>query len=454
MKFITLARMVLMKQRIPMQICLLIICLALSPITALAQQNADGSAYSRFGVGELFNYSSSQIQALGGGGTALTSLNYVNLSNPATWADQSLTRLTAGVQFQGLELSNEAGNESRLNSSMLQAFQFSFPIRRGKLGASIAFTPYSRVAHTVPQEPVSLTSDLQDPASYVINFEGQGGIQQATVGLGYRPSRNVSVGLSANFLFGIIEEIRRTEVFRDAAAEDALLSFSQTVFNKETRLSGFTGTAGALFTLPGILSDSDALSFGLSLTFPTSLVGTRSSTFGTNPDLLETLGDEIKGDVDLPFRTNLGVSYHPNRSWIILADLRRESWGSFDSELDLPGFVPGGASSFKDRTRFSMGVDFQPSSNVLDSYFRRVGLRLGYYYDTGYIDVVQNTDVNTTAFTGGVSLPTLFPGTRIDLNFEVGRRGMTNFGLVRETFYKIHINVNIGERWFERRKLG
>ena len=199
------------------------LCLFLLPQTASAQQNADGSAYSRFGIGELFNYSTAQIQALGGGGTALTSLNYVNLSNPATWADQSLTRLTAGVQFQGLELSNSAGNESRLNSSMLQAFQFSFPIRRGKLGASIAFTPYSRVAHTVPQEPVSLNSELQEPSSYVINFEGQGGIQQATVGLGFRPSRNVSFGLSANFLFGIIDEIRRTEVF---SAEDGRRSFA------------------------------------------------------------------------------------------------------------------------------------------------------------------------------------------------------------------------------------
>ncbi|MBX2818845.1 MAG: outer membrane protein transport protein [Rhodothermaceae bacterium] len=438
----------------PKRVFVVALLLIFSPIVAFAQQNADGSAYSRFGIGELFSYSTSQIQALGGGGTALTSFNYVNLSNPATWADQSLTRLTTGVQFQGIELSNGSGNESRLNSSMLQAFQFSFPIRRGKLGASIAFTPYSRVAHTVPQEPVSIQGELQDPTSYVINFEGQGGIQQATIGLGFRPASRVSFGLSANFLFGIIEEVRRTEVFSDDGATDPLLSFSQTIFNKETKLSGFTSTAGALVTLPGVLSDKDALSIGASISFPTSLTGTRSRTFGTDPDQLETIGDETKGDIDLPLRTNLGLSYHPNRSWIILADLTLEPWSSFDSELDLPGFVPQGASSFKDRTRFSLGVDFQPSSNVLDSYFRRVALRFGYYYDTGYIDVVQNTSVNTSAFTGGVSLPTLFPGTRIDLNLEVGRRGMTDFGLVRETFYKIHINVNIGERWFERRKLG
>ena len=421
-------------------------------VDAYAQQNSDGSSYSRFGIGELFNFSSSQIQGLGGGGTALTSLNYVNLSNPATWADQSLTRITGSVQFQGLELSNDLGNESRLNSSMLQAFQFSFPLLKGQLGAAIAFNPYSRVAHTVPQEPIQINTELQTPASYTINFEGQGGLQQAKLGLGYRPSRYFSVGLTAEFLFGIIKELRRTEISNDDGSLDPI--FYQSVFSKETRLSGFTSTLGALGTIPDILSDQDALSIGISLSLPTSLSATRSQTFGINPDNLAVLGEEETGDFDLPVRANVGLAYHANTRWIFVTDLTLEPWSSFDGDLNLPGFEPGVSSSFKDRTRFSVGVDFQPSSNVLDSYFRRIGYRLGYYLDTGYIDVVDNATVNTYAFTGGISLPTLFPGTRIDLNLELGRRGMTDFGLVRETFYKIHVNVNIGERWFERRKLG
>jgi hypothetical protein len=131
-----------------------------------------------------------------------------------------------------------------------------------------------------------------------------------------------------------------------------------------------------------------------------------------------------------------------------------EPWSNFDGELGLPGFVPGISSSFMDRTRISGGIGFQPSVNTLDSYFKRVSYRIGIYVDNGYLSISDNVDLTTLALTGGLSLPTLFPGTHLDLNFELGRRGSADFNFVKESFFKIHINVNIGERWFERRKLG
>ena len=419
--------------------------------TATAQQNSDGSLYSRFGLGELFNFSSSQIQAMGGGGYALTSLNYVNLANPATFSNQSLTRIGASVQFQGIEISDDQGGASRLNSSMLEAFLFSFPIRRGKSGIALSYVPYTRVAHKVQEAPVAIETSLQDPASYVLTFEGSGGLQKASLGFGTRPLNNVRVGLSADFLFGILRESRQTEIFADDVG--STLFFDATNQSNSTRLSGFTTTLGTLVTLPQPFFDNDALVLGFSVSLPTTLQGTRTITFGQSLDQ-DTIGVAIKGDIDLPLRGNAGISYHPDSRWTFIADLTLDSWSDFDSELSLPGFTPGGASSFKNRTRFSTGIDFQPSSNILDSYFSRIAYRLGYYFDTGYIDPIANTDLNTYGFTGGLSMPTLFPGTRIDINLEVGRRGTTDFNLVKETFYKIRVNVNIGERWFERRKLG
>ena len=435
-----------------MAFALLLLFATNSPTYVQAQQNSDGSVYSRFGIGELYNFSSSQIQALGGGGFGLASLNYVNLANPASFSDQSLTRIGASVQFQGLEIADAQGDASRLNSSQLQAFLFSFPIRSRKLGAALSYTPYTRVAHKVQEDPVSLPSTLQDASSYTLTFEGSGGLQKASMGFGFRPSQNVSLGISADFLFGILTELRRTDINADDPTNSNLF-FNTTELNKSTRLSGFTSTLGGLFTIPSVLREQDALSIGFSATLPTTLEGTQTRTLGQSLDQ-DTLGVSEKGDVELPVRANMGIAYYLNPQWTFLLDLSLEPWSSFDSQLSLPGFTPGGSSSLADRTRFSAGIDFQPSSNVLDSYFRRVGYRIGYYFDTGYVDVVDNANTNAYAFTGGLSLPTLFPGTRIDINAELGRRGTTDLNLVRETFYKIHVSVNIGERWFERRKLG
>jgi hypothetical protein len=423
----------------------LTVCL-LGASPANAQQNSDGSLYSRFGIGELYQYQSSQIQAMGGGGTALTSVNYLNLANPATWSDQVFTRVGASVQFQGLQITNADGNESRLNSSVLQAFQFSFPLRQGKLGFGLTYTPISRVAHKVRQSQTNVPDPTIDvPAAYNISFEGQGGLQKASLGIGYRPVRNASFGASLDFVFGILRETRKTEF--------NTVDFSGTDFKNSTRLKGVSGSLGGHFTKSNLLRQNDALSLGLNVSLPTILDGTQVRTIGQSLDQ-DTLGTAVKGNLELPIRSNFGLAYYIGSRWVFVADMSYEPWSNFDGELGLPGFVPGISSSFMDRTRISGGIGFQPSVNTLDSYFKRVSYRIGIYVDNGYLSISDNVDLTTLALTGGLSLPTLFPGTHLDLNFELGRRGSADFNFVKESFFKIHINVNIGERWFERRKLG
>lgn len=427
---------------------LLLIGFSAFTLTATAQQNGDGSLYSRFGLGERFHFQSSQIQGMGGGGTALTSLNYVNLGNPATWSDQSLTRIFASVQFQGLQVSDADGDESRLNSSVLQAFQFSFPLRQGKTGVVISYLPLTRMSHNVLGNELSVPDPtVNNPANYLISFEGRGGLQKGSVGLGYRPSRFVSLGGSLDFIFGILQESRVTE-FNTG-------EFYRTSLDNEIRMAGVSATFGAHVSIPSVLRENDALALGMTVSLPNTLNATQTQTndfFGQGD--VDTLGVATKGEFELPTRTSLGLAYYLDGRWTFVADLSIEPWSQFDGNIPLAGFIPGERSIFEDRSRFSAGISFLPSSNLLDSYFKRVGYRLGFYVDSGYIRVAQESEFDTIAFTSGISLPTLFPGTRIDVNFEIGRRGMTDFNLVKETFYKFHVNVNIGERWFERRKLG
>ncbi len=66
---------------------------------------------------------------------------------------------------------------------------------------------------------------------------------------------------------------------------------------------------------------------------------------------------------------------------------------------------------------------------------------------------VEGIDINTLALTGGLSLPAFTPGTRLDINVEVGTRGTTDQNLVRDVFYGVSATLNIGERWFVKRKL-
>jgi hypothetical protein len=97
------------------------------------------------------------------------------------------------------------------------------------------------------------------------------------------------------------------------------------------------------------------------------------------------------------------------------------------------------------------------------AYFARTAYRLGGYYDRTYFNATElaadgtslgvGEAITTLAVTGGLSLPAVFPTARFDLGFEVGTRGTTDRGLVRDLFIKGSATINFGERWFRERRL-
>ncbi len=420
--------------------------LTLAPAQAFAQGRDDGSLYSRFGLGDLRAFTSPQAQAMGGGGTALWSWNYINFGNPASWGRQRLVRAVAGFRFDGVEITDASNNTKRLTAGSLNAIQFGVPLRDDQLGLGLAFEPYSRVSYRVQTQNQLITDPTaQDTTLYQIDFEGTGGLQQIRVGLGGRLADMLTLGASVDVIFGIIEEARRTQF--------ASVEFAETNLATSTRLFGVTGTLGALVTLSNVAGQNDNFSLGASFTLPTSLECDRVLTLGESLSR-DTLGAEIKGTMDLPLSARLGLAYEPDNRWTFVADARYEPWSQFDSDLSFPGYTPGDARLFRDRLRLSAGVELLPAGvNLLDSYLKRVAYRLGFYYDQAYVTPVEGIDINTLALTGGLSLPAFTPGTRLAINVEVGTRGTTDQNLVRDVFYGVSATLNIGERWFVKRKL-
>ncbi len=430
---------------------------SLCSLPAEAQTQRDGSPYSRFGLGMLQFYTSPQAEALGGGAYGLSSFNYVNYANPPLWSDQVLTGAMLGVRYTAVNATNDEGETSRLSQSALNAFQLSFPIYRQKLGAAIAFRPYSRSSYRI-RRPGTLRPDPSNPDStvaYEVNFEGGGGLQQITGGLGYRLNEAVSVGASVNVIFGIIENRRRT-TFDLPLYQDAIRTAG-------TRLLGVTGTLGAHVNVPGVLGEEDLLAVGAAVTLPTRLHGARTFTLGQSLDR-DTLRS-AEGSVRLPARAVLGLTYQPDERWTVVADGLYAPWSRFESTFSGAFALPG-QNALGDRLRLSAGTEFVPAgTDLTEPYLRRTAYRLGLYYEQTYLrlptvpagadtefDTADNA-INTLAVTGGLSLPTIVPGTRIDLNMEAGTRGAATGILVRDTFYSVTLTVNFGERWFRERKL-
>ena len=428
-----------------MRLCLLAFLLLAGVLPVRAQNAYNGSLYSRYGLGELLVLPSSRAQAMGGGGYALSSPAYVSFTNPASLSNQVLTRLSLGGFLEGIEITDANDEQTRLSDGGLGAVQLAFPITDFKLGVGLQYAPYSRVSYQVRRPGEVISPVTGDTARYNVSYEGSGGLQRVEAGVGYALTPQIRVGATVGGLFGLVEEGRRT-TFQTGGYENSTLSNS-------TRLSGFVGGVGVQGLFAGVGAEGNTLGFGASLTLPAKLTGRRVQTLGESLDR-DTLSASARGSATLPLALSGGVSYSVGGRWTFVADGRYEPWSRFESDFAFPGYAPDGENRMADRVRLSTGAEVIPAGNrPFGPYFTRIAYRLGALYDRSYVDPVSGYTLDTYALTGGLSLPTLLPGTQLDLNLEVGTRGEAQNVLVQDRYYRIGLIVNIGERWFERQKL-
>ena len=420
-----------------------------SLLPAWGQSAGDGSIYSRFGVGQLQTSSSSQAQALGGDGVALRSLNYTNLSNPALWSDQVLTRAAIGARFRTIESDGGQGNTSRLTAGTFDGVQFSFPLLRQKLGVAFGFAPVSRSNFRSLVQRTASSSPFEESLDYQVEFTGRGGLQKITGGFGYRFSDLLSVGASLDYLFGTIETQRRTSFNRP--------NFQETVVTNGVRLDALTATLGAHLTIGDLLRSDDNLMIGAAVTLPSDLSGTRTRTVGESLDR-DTVRTASGGSFDMPLTTKVGVAYVPSSAVTLTANGSYTPWSQAetsmaDSDVSF-AFPAGGTETLNDRWTVSSGVEWRPAGNdSFRGFLARIAYRLGLSYEQLYVSPDAATTLDAVEARIGISLPTSVSGTRIDLTTHVGRQGTAGPRLVEDTYYGVSARVTIGERWFQERRL-
>ena len=440
-------------------LALLALCLSagfgLAALPAAAQSTENyGSVYSGFGLGQRADAPTSQGQMLGGASTALGG-QFATTETPALLADLGLTAFAVNLQVQGVR-GISGDDQSELVAGTLGGLRLGFPLRAGRLGLGLSYVPYSRVQYEVFREgQIDIDGDAATTTPYRVQYEGGGGLQTVSLGLGARLSPAFQVGAAVDVRFGTIERRTRTRYPQNPS------DFSEVLSTNDTQLAGATGTLGAAFSARRFLGDSDDIRVAASLTLPTKLWGDRVRVigFGLNRDTLATPEGNLTEDVEatLPLVGRLGAAYRPAPGLLVTLDGLYEPWSSFDADFDLPGFTTAAGSALRDRYRLGGGVEIVPVVGRRAGYFARTAYRLGGYAERSLVEA-GGTGINTYALTGGVSLPALVPTARFDIGGEIGLRGLDGLSddgsasLVRDLFFKATATINFGERWFVRRQ--
>lgn len=397
-------------------------------------QNVTSTPYSQFGLGQLQKNNSVINLGLGGISNGLRIDNAINTQNPASYSALQWTTFEVGAFGSFLKLENSTGSAFR-NNAALSYLKIAFPVS-SKWGASFGLIPISGMGY----ESSINTTFIDTPVTQI--FKGEGGLNQFYIGTAYNLTKNLSLGVNASYLFGTLDRTKANE-FPDSTG---FLNVKQTNSNY----------IGSLFFNYGIqyklnLLNDKYLIVGLNGNPSTSLSATRntiSTRYYYQNGLERTIDTtqntvDQKGTVLFPMVNSIGFSYGKTNHWMFGSDITLGNWSTltiFDSKQNLNNTFD-----------LNLGGSITPDYMAVGNYFKNIEYRLGFNYNKSYVNIAGE-DINQMSLSLGFGLPLPKTASRINLALEIGQRGTTNSGLIKEQFMGVHAGFNFCDKWFIQRK--
>ncbi|MBF9223516.1 porin family protein [Hymenobacter ruricola] len=417
-------------------------------------QGLGNSPYSRIGLGE-FNANTGGVRQMGMGGVGLAAPNAVNVNelNPALLYYTNRTTFEAGFNGQYKTVKNAAAS-SRSGSGTLGYLALSVPLS-SKWGAAVGLKPLSAVDYesNILQDVVNTPAN--QPAQSLKQYRGEGGLSEAYLGQGVRITKALTVGLTASYVFGVIDETTATTV----VTADNSANSVKVVERQHTRYSDFAFRAGAHYRQKVAkeltLNLGGVYSFGHTLNGQQANTQERENTDGTLSSAPITISDG-RGSAYVPTLAQVGISLDNEKNWSVNLDVAQQQWSKFRN------FNSTGPA-LSNTLRFGLGGEIAPDPGSVDHYFQRVAYRAGISIGQMPYQIGGKTLYDRAVSWGfGFPLPTAstLESTTISLAFTYGVRGNTEVlnstlgtSNVQESYIRGQLGITLNNRWFIKRRL-
>ncbi len=426
---------------------IVIILIILTSLSAFAQRSTS-SPYSVFGIGEEFNVKTVEQVSMGGIGVALSSASYLNFTNPAANASLRYATYGFGLLNNDLTIKDVSGSQSS-TSTNLSYFAFGTPIGK-RAGFSVGMQPISSVGY-------SLLSNKLDPNNSndiieITKFSGKGGVNRVYGSFGIFVSKNLALGIEADFAFGTIEN--------SIINQRANVSLA-TKYEEKSIIRGGSLKIGAQYKKN--LKNNLHVDFGATIKIGNDLKATGTSkiyslTFSSTGseiprDVLST--ETLSGNFTLPTQTILGTGIGKINKWYTGFEYE------YQNALDASGYLSANnaAYSYEKSNRISFGGFYIPKINSISNYFQRVTYRAGLRFEsTGLLvngtSTPNNfTSINDFGISFGLGLPLGNRLSNVNLGFEYGKKGTTNNKLIQENYFNFRLSLSLNDIWFRKRQI-
>jgi hypothetical protein len=417
--------------RLPVLLLLVIV-----PVLLQAQIRI-ASPYSRFGLGSLSGNLDPWTFSMGNTSIAMRSRYHILYENPASYtAFDSLSFIFEGAfQSEFVTLKSSTESTSR-NYASLGCLLFGMPVTKW-WRTVVGLVPYSDVGYNLVS-----SHDYSGTGQVTLLYTGEGGINKFFWGNGFRPFRDFSIGINSSYLFGSMDR-RATEIFVDSVHSNDLkvdnyITFNDIYFDFGVQYhrklkEDLTLTIGGVFgTTTKIAAKTDLLA-------QTFILGSSGTEIIKDTIAMK---DGISGNVLIPKYIGGGISMERTDNWILGADFTYQNWKNFRAF--------GLSDSLVDSYKISVGAEIIPNINNYANYLKRIRYRLGFMYNSGYLEL-RGRRLNEYCVSAGFGLP-LRGKTSIDISIQYGTHGTTEQNLIKESYLKFVIGFSIYERWFVKRK--
>ncbi|RAU84225.1 OmpP1/FadL family transporter [Pontibacter arcticus] len=411
-----------------------------------AAQNIGNSPYSRYGLGEI-NDNTGSIRNAGMAGAGISAGNsyQANTANPALLYYNSITLFDIGIRGQVKTIKN-ANQSQRDGDANLANVTLVVPVSK-RWSSGLTLRPFSAVDYQITDNGA-----IGGRPSVIVQkqYEGEGGISELNFAHGIRITPGLTVGASASYLFGTITK-ESSSLVQDTDLSG--LNLERVVYSERTRYSDLLFKAGINYRKE--LKEKLNMSAGGVYTFGTELNGKRTSSYERRTiydDIKDEniMPDTLKGNVTLPASWQAGISLDNGSNLTVAADVAMQQWSKFEN------FNRGNETELADSYKVSVGAEWTPDANSVNSYFKRVTYRGGVYLgNTPY--KLNGEQIKDKGVTAGFSFPigrsTIYDLYQLNASIGYGHRGTTDNGLIAEDYFKFNIGFTINSRWFVKRRI-
>jgi hypothetical protein len=168
------------------------------------------------------------------------------------------------------------------------------------------------------------------------------------------------------------------------------------------------------------------------------------------------LNQQVNAKYSYPVRTSLGVGVGKDYKWYAAVNYTFQDALSFSGTHDQSNSQ---IVNYEKASVISLGGFYIPKINSISNYWNRVTYRAGLKLEKtglaidGLGDTNNFTSIEDFGMSFGLGLPVGKNFSKLNLGFEIGKRGTTDNNLIQENYFNLRMSLSLNDKWFKKRKI-